>query len=91
MNWFIRYMERPIYGEHKLGFTNNNICKSESPNSFGESLLYRMFWTKHTKIHDGILQDILKKCCNNICLIINHYFAMSILMKAYTHSSNQKW
>lgn len=56
MNWFIRYMERSIYGEHKLGFTNNNyICKSESPNSFGESLLYRMFWTKQTKIQDGIL------------------------------------
>jgi len=61
--------------------TNNNyICKSEPPNTFGESLLYRMFWTKHTKILDGIYKTFGKKFYNNICLIINHYFAMSILM-----------
>ena len=51
---------------------------------------YRLFCTWSAQLHDVILWAIMsKKCYINICQIINHYTADSILM--YIHDRNLKF
>jgi hypothetical protein len=50
-----------------------------------QATLIRLFCIRCTKLQDVILRVILsKKCCINICPIINYYVANSILMYVQT-------